>query len=145
MNKKLDKFVMNAWIELHRANRLLLDKVETELKKNKLPPLDWYDVLLELSRDKEKGLRQFEIGKKVLLNKHNLSRLLDRLQSQGLLERNACEEDGRGNRVRITPEGENILKNMWPVYRFTIQENFGDKLNQKELEQLIQTLSRIRD
>jgi len=80
-----------------------------------------------------------------LLNKHNLSRLLDRLQSQGLLERNACEEDGRGNRVRITPEGENILKNMWPVYRFTIQENFGDKLNQKELEQLIQTLSRIRD
>ncbi|MDH5259533.1 MAG: MarR family transcriptional regulator [Gammaproteobacteria bacterium] len=145
MSKTADKFVIDAWIELHRANRLLLDNVERELKKKQLPPLDWYDVLLELSRDKEKGLRQFEISKKVLLNKHNLSRLLDRLETHGLLERQACEEDGRGNRVKITPEGENVLKNMWPIYRRTMLENFGNKLDQKELEQLIHTLAKIRN
>lgn len=145
MRKTADKIVIDAWIELHRANRLLLDNVERELKKKQLPPLDWYDVLLELSRDQEKGLRQFEISKKVLLNKHNLSRLLDRLETHGLLERQACEEDGRGNRVKITPEGENVLKNMWPIYRRTMLENFGNKLDQKELEQLIHTLAKIRN
>ena len=144
MSNTLDILVTNAWIYLHRANRLLMEKVETELKKNQLPPLDWYDVLLELSRDKEKGLRQFEISRKVLLSKHNLSRLLDRLELQGLLERQICEEDGRGNRIRITPEGEVMLKNMWPTYRRTMQENFGNKLTKNELEQLTQILSKLR-
>lgn len=145
MTKNIDKLVMDAWVELHRANRLLLDKVEKELKQNQLPPLDWYDVLLELSRDKKAGLRQYEISKKVLLNKHNLSRLLDRLESKGLLERHICEEDGRGNRVKITAQGEKTLSNMWPIYRDTMQKHFGDKLNQTELQHIIQALSRIRD
>jgi len=145
MRKKTDKIIIDAWIELHRANRLLLEKVEKALKNNQLPPLDWYDVLLELSHEKENGLRQFEISKKVLLSKHNLSRLLDRLESQGFIVRHVCEEDGRGNRVKITIQGENTLKKMWPVYRESMHESFGRKLSKEELTQLTQTLSVIRD
>lgn len=136
---------MQAWIELHRANRLLLDNVEAELKKYKLPPLDWYDVLLELNRDPVQGLRQYEIGEKVLLSKHNLSRLLDRLENNGLLGRYACEEDGRGNRIIITDEGKKTLKAMWPVYRNVMQSNFGDKLTNNELQQVAKILSKVRN
>ena len=117
--------------------------VENSLKNKGLPPLDWYDVLLELHRKKDKGLRQYEIGEKILLNKHNLSRLIDRLEKSQLVGRHACSEDGRGNQIRITDRGEKMLKNIWPVYSQSIQENFGVKLKSKEFSELSRILRKV--
>jgi DNA-binding MarR family transcriptional regulator len=143
MSKEPTNEAIQAWIKLHLAHRLLLEKVENSLKNKALPQLDWYDVLLELHREKTTGLRQYEIGEKVLLNKHNLSRLIDRLEKNGLLSRYACEEDGRGNQIKITTEGEKVLKQVWPVYSQAIQENFGAKLNSDELAELSHVLAKV--
>lgn len=143
MSQQPGKYTIQAWINLHRAHRHLLDTVETALKKADLPPLDWYDVLLELQRDKQNGLRQFEIGEKVLLNKHNLSRLIDRLEQQKLLARYACAEDGRGNRIKITESGEKILKKIWPIYSQVIQQAFADKLTVSETASLTKILDKL--
>lgn len=143
MSKEPSKVTTQAWIQLHRTQRRLLEAVEAALKDKGLPPLAWYDVLLELNRDKDKGLRQYEIGEKVLLNKHNLSRLLDRLEKNKLLGRHACSEDGRGNLIRITRQGEQLIKEMWPVYSQTIQEHFGLKLKDKELTDLTRILNKL--
>ena len=143
MNKKSENNVIQAWIQLHRAHRQLLERVEYALKSKALPPLDWYDVLLELDREKGTGLRQFEIGAKVLLNKHNLSRLIDRLEQNKLVCRYTSAEDGRGNQIKITAAGEKILKQMWPVYRDAIQENFGAKLSPDETAGLSHALSQV--
>ena len=121
----------------------MLEKVEKSLKSNGLPPLDWYDVLLELHREGSLGLRQYEIGERVLLNKHNLSRLIDRLEKDQLVRRHACVEDRRGNRIKITDDGERMLKQVWPVYSESIQENFGDKVNSDELVDLLKILGRV--
>ena len=145
MRKELKKETIQAWIQFHRAHRLLLEKVENSLKDNGLPPLDWYDVLLELHREKSVGLRQYEVGKKVLLNKHNLSRLIDRLEKNKLVVRHSCAEDGRGNRIKITDEGEKMLKQMWPVYKKSIQECFGNKLNSDECIELFRVLNKVLD
>jgi len=141
MGKEPTKKVIHAWKQLLQSHRLLLEQVEKSLKSKELPPLDWYDVLLELSREKKTGLRQYEIGKKVLLNKHNLSRLIDRLEKNQLLERHACAEDGRGNRIKITSEGEKLLKKMWPIYSHSIQENFGYKLDSDDFSELSRILA----
>lgn len=143
MSKEPTKETIQAWIQLHRTHRLLLETVENSLKSKGLPPLDWYDVLLELHRDKSTGLRQYEIGEKMLLNKHNLSRLIDRLEKDGLVGRHACAEDGRGNRIKITGKGEKVLKQVWPVYAQSIQENFGAKLKSKEFIELSRILSKV--
>ena len=143
MSKKPTENAIAAWIQLHRAHRLLLDKVENSLKLKGLPPLDWYDVLLELHREKSAGLRQYEIGEKVLLNKHNLSRLIDRLENDKLVARQTCTEDRRGNRIVITAEGEKMLKQVWPVYSQSIQELFGAKLNAGELVELSRVLGKV--
>ena len=121
----------------------MLEKVEKSLKSNGLPPLDWYDVLLELHREGSLGLRQYEIGERVLLNKHNLSRLIDRLEKDQLVRRHARVEDRRGNRIKITDDGERMLKQVWPVYSESIQENFGDKVNSDELVDLLKILGRV--
>jgi len=145
MSKKPTKETIQAWIHLHRAHRLLLETVENSLKNKGLPPLDWYDVLLELHREKNTGLRQYEIGEKILLNKHNLSRLIDRLEKDQLVGRHPCSEDGRGNRIKITDRGEKMLKQVWPVYGQSIHENFGVKLNSSELIELSRVLSNVLD
>ena len=93
---------VTAWARLMRAQQSLLARVEADLKKSGLPPLRWYDVLLELNRAGSTGLRQYELGAQLLLSKYNLSRLIDRLQKERLVDRQACAEDGRGARVRIT-------------------------------------------
>ncbi len=143
MKNKPSNETINAWIHLHRSHRHLLEKVENSLKSNGLPSLDWYDVLLELHREKGSGLRQYEIGQKILLNKHNLSRLIDRLENQGLVARYSCEEDGRGNRIKITTKGEKTIKQIWPVYAQSIQEEFGEKLTARESAELSRLLAKV--
>jgi len=142
-NTNSDEPAISAWIDLHRAHRLLIESVESALKAAELPSLDWYDVMLELHRAGDGGLRQFEIGQRVLLNKHNLSRLLDRLESKKYLLRQSCEEDGRGYQVFITEQGTKTLKQMWPVYRDAIEQHFAKKLNQKDFSLLSAILQKL--
>ncbi len=145
MSKTPTQDTIQTWIELHRAHRRLLDTVESSLKSQGLPPLDWYDVLIELHREKNAGLRQYEIGQKILLNKHNLSRLIDRLEKNQLVVRHTCAEDGRGNQIKITDKGEKMLKQVWPVYGQSIQESFGEKLSSNELTELSAILRKLLD
>ncbi|WP_172746240.1 MarR family transcriptional regulator, partial [Neorhizobium sp. T7_12] len=70
--------ITRAWVRLMRAQQLVLGAIEQDLKAADLPPLGWYDVLLELSRAEGGRLRPYEIEERTLLAQHNLSRLLDR-------------------------------------------------------------------
>jgi DNA-binding MarR family transcriptional regulator len=132
-----------AWVLLVRTQQVLLGRVEAALKEAGLPPLSWYDVLLELSRDPEAGLRQYEIGERVLLNKHNLSRLIDRLESDGLVKRQACDEDGRGNVVKITRKGAQTKQQMWPVYARAIQQLIAEPLTATQTRSLTEILGAL--
>lgn len=143
MNAQPNKQTVLAWARLLKIQRVLLERIERSLKRAGLPPLAWYDVLLELRREKEKGLRQYEIGERILLSKHNLSRLLDRLAAKNLIQRCLCTEDGRGNVVKITPDGRALLKEMWPVYARAIRENFSSALQPEEIDALSRFLFKL--
>ena len=95
-NLKLTAEETNAWMGLIKAQQHLTDKVEEELKRNGLPPYSWYDILLELDKAPDGSLRLNDLGKKVLLNKYNVTRLIDRLEKEELVSRDACPDDGRG-------------------------------------------------
>ena len=132
-----------AWVLLVRTQQILLGRVETRLKEAGLPPLSWYDVLLELGRDPESDIRQYEIGERVLLNKHNLSRLIDRLESDGLVKRQACDTDGRGSIVKITKKGMQLKQKIWPVYAQAIQELIAEPLTTTQVRSLADIMSAL--
>jgi DNA-binding MarR family transcriptional regulator len=119
---------VTAWVRLVKASRQVLGAVEVDLKKAGLPPLGWYDALLELRRA-EAPLRPIELEGRLLLAQHNVSRLIDRLAAAGYVERQPCEEDGRGHVIALTPGGRDVLRRTWPVYRAAIQRHVGDKLS----------------
>ncbi|WP_217569273.1 MarR family winged helix-turn-helix transcriptional regulator [Mesorhizobium sp. GbtcB19] len=133
-----------AWARLMRVSRQLVEKTEDALKAGGLPPLAWYDVLHELAEAGEGGLRPFELIDRVLLAQYGVSRLLARLEAEGLVEKLPVSDDGRGQTVRITPGGRDMRRRIWAVYGASIAELMGDRLSAEELKTLATLLARLR-
>lgn len=134
---------VSAWARLIRVQQALLEAVEADLKRAGLPPLVWYDALLELSRPAQRGLRQRDLGASMLLAKHNLSRLIDRLEAEGLVMREKVADDGRGAFVRLTPAGAALRERMWPVYAQAIATHFTARLEEDDIVALGTILRRL--
>ena len=143
MSRNPSNPAVTAWTRLIRARETVVSAVERDLKAAGLPPLAWYDVLLELSRPPEGRLRPFEIEKETLLAQYNLSRLLDRLEKEGLIRREPCNEDGRGQWVVITEKGRALQARTWKVYARAVQRHVGDKLDDRAAGQLAALLGRL--
>ncbi|MCY1707109.1 MarR family winged helix-turn-helix transcriptional regulator [Pannonibacter sp. SL95] len=126
-----------------RTSRGLLEDVEAALKAAGLPPLAWYDVLLELEKAGNEGMRPFELKNRLLLPQYGTSRLLDRMVTAGLVDRQDCEDDGRGQIVSISDSGRETRASMWPVYGKVLVTRIGAKLTPEEAIQLARLLSKI--
>jgi DNA-binding MarR family transcriptional regulator len=135
--------VVRAWARLVRAQQTVLAAVESDLKHAGFPPLAWYDVLLELARAADGRLRPYEIEQKTLLAQYNLSRLLDRLEREGLVRRESCEDDARGQWIVVTPQGRALRDKMWKAYAGAIQRHVGDRLDDKSASTLGDLLGRL--
>ncbi|MBZ9658001.1 MarR family winged helix-turn-helix transcriptional regulator [Mesorhizobium sp. ESP-6-4] len=136
---------VTAWARLMRVSRQLVEKTEDALKASGLPPLGWYDVLHELAEAGEGGLRPFELIDRVLLAQYGVSRLLARLEANGLVEKLPVSDDGRGQTVRITPSGRDMRRRIWAVYGASIAQLMGDRLPAQDLKTLASLLGRLRD
>jgi DNA-binding MarR family transcriptional regulator len=134
---------VQAWARLVRIEQALLDRIEEDLKSAGLPPLVWYDVLLELVREPGDRLRHRDLHRRMLLAKYNLSRLLDRMEADGLIGRQPVNDDARGEYVRVTTRGRDTQKRMWPVYRRAIARHFSSRLSIVDIDQLLRILSKV--
>jgi len=143
MSRNPSEAVTRAWIRLNRARDRVLGAIEQDLKAGGCPPLAWYDVLLELSRAPDGRLRPVEIEKVTLVAQYNLSRLLDRLQKEGLVVRAPCEDDARGQWVVISEKGRATQARTWKVYAKAIQKHVGEKLDDKAAGALAELLGRL--
>jgi DNA-binding MarR family transcriptional regulator len=133
-----------AWRALIAAHAAAVERIERELSEAGLPPLGWYDVLLELWRVPGRRLRMFELARAVVLSRSGLTRLVDRLEKEGLLRREPDPEDGRGSFAVLTDEGARMREKMWPIYAEGIAKHFGAHISDEEAEFLTQVLRRVR-
>ena len=134
---------VRAWAKLIRVEQSLLGLVERDLKSADLPPLVWYDVLLELVREPAGRLRHRDLHQRMLLAKYNLSRLLDRLEAVGLVGREQADDDGRGEYIRITASGRETQKRTWPIYRQAIARYFSGRLTADDVDQFLRILDKL--
>ena len=80
---------------------------------------------------------------RTLLAQYNLSRLIDRLEREGLVKRETFDQDGRGRWVVITEKGRSVRAAMWDVYGRSIQAHVGERLGEDEAATLAALLSRL--
>ena len=133
-----------AWRALITAHAAAVGGIERGLLEAGLPPLSWYDVLLELSAAPGCRLRMHELASAVVLSRSGLTRLVDRVEKAGLLRREPDPADGRGSFAVLTDEGLRMRQKMWPVYARGIAEHFGAHVSDEEAEVLSKALGRVR-
>ena len=145
---KIDEEQLKAWRAFLRAHSTMLRRIARDLEEEGLPPLAWYDVLAAL-RDapSDQRLKQVELAERVLLSNSGLSRLLDRIEAKGLLERVRCPGDRRSLNLQLTPAGAEMLERMWPVYARGIAEDFLPALgsNPREIGEALEAIGESCD
>jgi DNA-binding MarR family transcriptional regulator len=134
---------IDAWTRLLGAHQAALGSVEAALKAAGLPPLAWYDVLVELERADGCGMRPFELEERLRLPQYGLSRLIARLEEAGLVERHSCTTDRRGQFIAATEAGRVMRRRMAPVYAAAVQQAVGARLPAGEAERLADLLGRL--
>jgi DNA-binding MarR family transcriptional regulator len=138
---------LETWRAFLRAHSTMLRRISSDLEDADLPPLTWYDVLATLRDAPERRLRQVEIAEQVLLSNSGLSRLVDRIEAKGLVQRVQCPEDRRSLYVALTDEGQAMLDSMWPTYARGIAEDFLPALgaNLVEIRETLESIGRQCD
>ena len=143
MSINLSKAHNLAWRKFLTAHLTLIEHIEQDLAAAELPPLSWYDVLFALSEAPEHKLRLHELAQAVLLSRSNITRLVDRLERAGLLQREQCKRDRRGAFAVITEAGLEMLERMWSVYGAGIAKYFACYLDATEVKLFTKILNRM--
>ena len=134
-----------AWARLLRAHKVLLEKVQADLSAADLPPLEWYDLLLELDMAEGNRLRLYDLGQRMVLSRSNLTRLCDRLEKEGLISREQCAADRRGLFAALTQKGAELRRAMWPIYKRSVEQHFSAHISEQEATELAAVLLRVRN
>ena len=122
-----------AWRGMLRAHAELTKDLDAELAREHNLPLSSYEVLLYLADAPEGRMRMAERADSVLISRSGLTRLVDRLQREGLLKRERCESDARGYFAEITPKGRRLFDAARRTHLDGVRARFLSRFSRDEL------------
>jgi DNA-binding MarR family transcriptional regulator len=134
---------LGAWRGLLRVHSALVKALDAELLAGHDLPLTSYEVLINLQAAPDKRRRMAELADGVLLSRSGMTRLVDRLEKEGLLVRDACVSDGRGTFAVLTDKGEALLGEARRTHLDGVRERFLKHFERDELVQLATLWNRV--
>ena len=132
-----------VWQAFLQAEAKVVCALTCEMQQAQGFSLTWFHVLMHLDNEPGGGLRLQELAKAVTLSQSGLTRLLDRMAGDGLVERKPCSSDRRGSYAIITPKGQKALAQARPLYLQGIRTHFLQHLNDEDLEVLDRVFAEI--
>ena len=139
----LDAEELAAWRGLLRTHSALTKALDAELVRAHGLPLSSYEVLLFLADSPEGQMRMSELADGVLLSRSGLTRLVDRMQREGLLRRERCEDDARGWFAAITPKGRELFTRARKTHLDGVRERFLSQFTRDELRSIAAFWERV--
>lgn len=140
-----DRRLLGVWQAFLQAHSAVVEALEEDLVRSHRLPLTWFEVLLRLADEPEWGLRMQDLAARALLSKSGLTRLVDRMEAAGLVQRASCPHDRRGTFAVITEEGRKVLLRARPLVVSGIEEHFLRHLSQAELKSMANALAKVLD
>jgi DNA-binding MarR family transcriptional regulator len=128
----LSRDELAAWRGLLRIHAGMTKALDAELMREHRLPLSSYEVLLFLADSPQGRMRMSELAEGVLLSRSGLTRLVDRMERDGLLRRKRCEEDQRGWFAEITDEGRALFARARKTHLDGVRERFLNRLSRDE-------------
>ena len=114
------------------AGAKVLRIAERDLVEREGFPMAWLDVLAQLYDAPGNGLRMQELEERSLFTRSGLTRLVDRIEAAGLVQREPVPGDRRGVRVVLTPEGRRRHDRAFVEHLRVIEREFGGRLTPGE-------------
>lgn len=133
---RLSPLELGAWRGLLRVHAALVKQLDAELTAAHKLPLSSYEVLINLDAAPGRKRRMAELADSVLLSRSGMTRLVDRLERDGLLERDHCTDDGRGCYAVLTEKGAATLAHARPTHLAGVRERFLSQFQDEELRLL---------
>jgi DNA-binding MarR family transcriptional regulator len=134
---------LRAWIAFLQAYAVVTRRLEAELNAERGLSLADYDALVQLAIADERRLRMSELAERVVLSRSGVSRLVDRLEADGLVGRRACPTDARGSWAELTPAGLDRLRHAAPVHLRGVEAHFLSPIAEEDREGLVRALEAV--
>lgn len=122
-----------------RVHAVLAEEMVTETGL----PFDRYRILLLLAQADGGALRPSELADCLPLTPSGVTRLIDRLERDGVVERRTCASDGRGTIVGLTADGEEVFRRAGRVHLRGINDHIGATLTAEEMAELRRIMAKL--
>jgi DNA-binding MarR family transcriptional regulator len=134
---------LRAWRALLRAHACLAKRLDAELESAHGLPMTSYEVLHHLEEASGGRMRMCELAEQAQLSRSGLTRLVDRMERDGLIERCSCEHDARGSYACLTGAGRERLAEARGTHLAVVREQFFSHFSEGELGSLADMWERI--
>jgi DNA-binding MarR family transcriptional regulator len=134
---------LRAWRGLLRAHACLAKRLDTALDGAHGLPMTSYEVLHHLEGARSERMRMRDLAEQAQLSRSGLTRLVDRLEREGLLERCSCVQDARGSYACLTELGRERLAEARGTHLAVVRVHFLSRFSEEELDMLAETWERI--
>jgi DNA-binding MarR family transcriptional regulator len=135
---------LRAWRGLLRAHASLAKRLDAELEQAHSLPLTSYEVLHHLDDAPDGRMRMCDLAASIQLSRSGLTRLVDRLERDQLLERCSCDHDARGAYACLTESGREQLRAARTTHLAGVREHFLSRFSPDELRMLGALWERVR-
>jgi DNA-binding MarR family transcriptional regulator len=132
------------WRVFLECGYALIDILDAELQAEAGMTLRWYDVLVNLE-EADRPVRMNELASRILASKSGLTRVVDRMEEEGLVERQRPPEDRRAIEVVMTPKGAEALQGARVVHRRGIHQHFAQHLDDPAFAALLDALRPVHE
>jgi DNA-binding MarR family transcriptional regulator len=127
---------MAAWRAFVLANARIVKLLQVELECETGLSLPAYECLVRLSEAPDERMRMSELATFATLTPSGLTRVVDKLVADGLVERVRCDSDARVVYAALTPAGMQRLRDAYPTHLRGVREHFIDRLTASQLAAL---------
>jgi len=134
---------LNAWRTFLFAHAQVRRQLERELQAEQSMGLGEYELLLMLAYSADRRLRMSELADLLALSRSGATRLIDRLEVDGLVRRTSCDTDRRGAWAELTDAGYGRLREASPTHLRGVAEHFLDRMPASDLESLGRILDQV--
>lgn len=134
----------DAWRGVMVAHDKVIREVESFLQKNYQMPLSWFDVLSRLGSAEGNQLRMSELSETALFTRSGLTRLVDRIEEGGLVQREPIAGDRRGVNVVLTAAGREKFEQAFRGHKAVIEQHFAGQMASTQWREIAAALSSFR-
>ncbi|MEA2307209.1 MAG: hypothetical protein QOH43_4489 [Solirubrobacteraceae bacterium] len=134
---------LRAWRGLLRVHATLSKALDAELEAEHDLPLTSYEVLMYVADAEGERMRMCDLAESILLSRSGLTRLIDRLERDGLVCRTTCSSDARGSFACLTPAGRAKLNAARATHLAGVRRLFLQHFGPEEQELLASFWERV--